>query len=304
MPSGKRSLGASFAAVVDAYLSSPKFASLAPRSQQMWKAELLFACRFIGHFSTDEIRPSIIQEFLDGLSERPGKQAVALTALRAVQKWAIVRDLLARPITLGVETGKPAGGHVPWNDEQVALAESFARADLRRVITLGANTGQRGSDLVRMGWADIETFHGRPGINVRQQKTGKEIWVPILEPLAKAMATWERQPGPFLRQRNGALWTRPRLSDEWYLERDANPALSALAGLVLHGLRGHACVRLYRAGCTDRQVADMVGMSVEMVTRYTRLSSNRENNLATVIQLENKRERNRDVSGTGSKNSA
>jgi integrase len=292
--------------VVDAYLSSPKFLGLAPRSQQMWKAELLFACRFIGHFSTDEIRPSIIQEFLDGLSEKPGKQAVALTALRAVQKWAIVRDLISRPICLGVETGKPSGGHTPWTSDHVAIAERECRVDIGRIITLGANTGQRGSDLVRMSWTDIETFQGRAGINVKQVKTGKEIWVPILAPLAKAMETWERQPGPFCRQRNGALWTRPRLSDEWYIERDTNPALRQLrdAGLVLHGLRGHACVRLHRAGCTTRQIADMVGMSEGMVDRYCRLSSNKENNLATVIQLENIRERNRNVSGNGSKNSA
>jgi hypothetical protein len=48
----------------------------------------------------------------------------------------------------------------------------------------------------------------------------------------------------------------------------------------------------------------MVGMSEGMVDRYCRLSSNKENNLATVIQLENIRERNRNVSGNGSKNSA
>ena len=37
----------------------------------------------------------------------------------------MVRDMLPRQITLGVETGKPQGGHVPWTDTQVALAEKM-----------------------------------------------------------------------------------------------------------------------------------------------------------------------------------
>jgi hypothetical protein len=65
-------------------------------------------------------------------------------------------------------------------------------------------------------------------------------------------------------------------------ERKTNPDLRPLrdAGLVRHGLRGHACVRFYRAVCTTRQVADVVGMSEPMVARYTRLSIQKENALA------------------------
>ena len=37
-------------------------------------------------------------------------------------------------------------------------------------MTLAANTGQRGSDLVRMGPTDIETYQGIDGINVTQLK--------------------------------------------------------------------------------------------------------------------------------------
>ncbi len=105
---------------------------------------------------------------------RSGKQAAALAAFHALEKWAVVRDLLPKPITLGVETGKPEGGHVPWTDAQVALAERHARRDLARVITLGANTGQRISDLVRMGPTDVETLRGIDGINVTQKKTGRQ----------------------------------------------------------------------------------------------------------------------------------
>lgn len=287
MPSEKKWKGIRFDQVIDAYLHSPKFLELRGSTQKLWERELLFAGRVIGNMSVEELRPAIIQEFMDGLAQWPGKQHVSLTALKAVCKWARVRDLLACEITFGIEIGE-IGGHTPWSEEQVHLAETGARADIARVITLGSNTGQRGSDLVRMGWTDIENFQGRAGINVKQQKTGREIWCPINEALAKAMETWERRPGPFLLHQSGKPWRRPQLSEAWNNERDRNPSLRPLreAGLVLHGLRGHACVRLYRSGLTTREVSVLVGMSLDMVEQYCRLSVQKEDAIAAVIRLE------------------
>jgi integrase len=195
---------------------------------------------------------------------------------------------MPRSITLGVETGKPEGGHVPWTDAQVTLAEKHVRPDLARAITLGANTGQRISDLVRMGPTDIETYRGIDGINVRQKKTGRKVWVPILAPLATAMKTWERRPGPFLLRMDGKPWASSYLTDRLDYEKKTNPAIAEIAeaGLVMHGLRGHACVRLRRAGCNAMQIADMIGMSVPMVERYCRFSAQMENAVAGVIQLQ------------------
>ena len=266
-----------------------------------WGRELRFAARpdTLGALSVQEIRPSLVQAFMDGLADRPGKQSAALRALKQLERWAIVRELLPRQITLGVEIGEFDGGHIPWTDAQVLAGELHARPDLARVITLAANTGQRGSDLVRMCPTDVETYNGMQGINVRQQKTGRVIWVPILSPLAKAMEAWERRPGPFLRRPGGLPWTRKDLSNHWERERDRNPELAEhrTIPLVLHGLRGHACVRLKRAGVTAIQIADMVGMSVDMVEHYCRFSVQKENAVAAVIQLERTlRERSSDIS--------
>ena len=148
-------------------------------------------------------------------------------------------------------------------------------------------TGQRISDLVRMGWTDIESFKGQDGINVTQYKTGRQVWVPIFEELAAAMPTWEKQPGPFLRRLDGGLWKSKNLTLAWRHEKDRNEQLAEhkSLGLVLHGLRGHCCVRLSRAGLSDHQISDIVGMSIPMVGRYTRLSAQKENALAAVISL-------------------
>ena len=57
----------------------------------------------------------------------------------------------------------------------------------------------------------------------------------------------------------------------------------------MHGLRSYACIRLYLAGATTREVAQTVGMSEEMVGRYTRLSSQLDEATAAIERLERKR---------------
>lgn len=299
-----------FAAVIRAYVNSPKFESYSDNSRRLWRRELEFMARpdCLGAVSVNEIRPKLVQDYFDALAGMAYKQAAALTALKQLEKWAVVRDILPRSITLGVEIEDADGGHIPWTDEQVALAEEHCRPELARAITLAANTGQRGSDLIRMGWSDIEMHNGLEGISLKQRKTGRDVWIPILSTLAAAMKTWERRPGPFLTRTDGRPWTRSKLTFAWWYERDNNPALAPLRAcgpdkdkpLVLHGLRGHACVRLLRAGATTRQVSDMVGMSEQMVGRYTRFSVQRDNASAAVINLERTiRERNIDIIAKG-----
>jgi integrase len=234
------------------------------------------------------MRPALVQAFLDGYADRPAMQKVAQTALKSLEKWAIVRDRLPNPITLGTEAPGSDGGNEPWSDEQVELAELHARPDLARMVTLAANTGQRGSDLVKMRWTDIEEYEGRFGINVLQRKTGLKIWVPMTQPLMAAVSTWERRPGYLILKPDGTPFTREDLSNHWLRERTKNPALAPLQplGLSMHGLRATACVRLLRAGAHPRQIADMVGMSEQTVAHYCRFSEQRKNALAAVHYLD------------------
>lgn len=286
-----------FAALVRAFKVSPKFGKYAQATRDLWGRSLDFAARptLLGAKTRQELRPSLVQAFFDGIANKPGKQAACLAAIKQLEKWAVVRDLLPRQITLGVETEDSDGGHVPWSAEQVAHAEANLPPHLARVITLAANTGQRGSDLIRMGWSDLETYEGIEGLNVRQKKTGRDVWIPIASPLAAAMGTWgERRAAPFLTREDDRLWTRKALTAAWTYQRDTRPEFASyrLCGpdadrpLVLHGLRGHACVVLLRAGANTRQISDMVGMSEDMVKGYTKLSEQRENAVAALHHLE------------------
>lgn len=287
----------SFAALVHAFLNSPKFLGYAPSTQKLWGAELRYvgAHNRLGSVLIREMRPSIVQACLDGLAERPAKQETVYRALKQLERWALVRDLLPGLITYGCEIEGSDGGHLPWTDAQVALGEAETPPSLSRVITLAANTGQRGSDLIKMRWSDISSFEGHPGINVTQQKTKERVWVPFPRELIAAMAGWERRHqasqtpsltayGFILERASGGPWaSRNALTWAWWVERAHHPEL---AELCLHGLRGTACVRLLRAGNNTRQISDRIGMSEKMVKRYTRFSEQQQNAIAALRQIE------------------
>ena len=273
-----------FASVIRSFMLSPKFDALSKSTRISYTYLLGIAERpeTLGAYEVEKLRPALVQAFLDGFADRPATQRNARSALKAVEKWAIVRDLLPYPITTGTEVLRSDGGHEPWTEEQVKLAEQHARPHLARIITLGSNTGQRGSDLVKMRWSDIEEYDGHIGINVIQKKTGLPIWIPFTDDLA--VTKWERRPTFIALKQDGMPWTREQLSDAWLNERNRNPSLAPLkaAGLVLHGLRATAVVRLRRAGAGVLQISDMVGMSPQMVSRYCRFAKQRDNAIAAV----------------------
>jgi len=269
----------------------------APSTREKWERELRLAEEEggLGGCSVQVIRPSLIQAFLDGLAHYPGKQEVARTALKALEKFAVVRDLVPVPFMTGTSTVGSDGGHEPWPDAHIELAETHARAGLSRAVTLAVNTGQRGSDTVRMNPNDIEerlcptTGIYRRGINVMQKKTGKRLWVPFICPeFEDTLASWERRPGPFILKANGKPYSRPELSVRWTQERDGNADLAPLkeAGSVLHGLRATAVVRARKRGLSDLQIANVYGMSPAMVARYSRLADQGDMAMAAVHFLD------------------
>jgi integrase len=288
-----------FAAVIRAYLASPIYKALAPETQRNYRVLLAMAENpdTLGALPVMVIRPALVQAFLDGLAATPGRQKNARTALKAVEKFALVRDLLPYPILTGTETIAMDGGHKPWPDAMVELAIEHARPDLSRVVMLAVETGQRGSDIIKMRWSDIEdqidpiTGEARPGIHVIQTKTGVRLWIPFTRTLTDAIETWRptrRPPFYLVLRADGSPFDRSALSWSWNQERATNDALAPLehARLVIHGLRATAVVRARQRGATVLQISSMFGMHESQVARYSRLADQREMAMAAVHFLD------------------
>jgi integrase len=271
---------------------------IAPATRLSWSRYLRMVEHpdVLGTMSVDEVRPRHIQAFLDCLASKPSSQRNARAALKRFEAWAILAEELPYAICTGTTLVKYQDhGHAPWTDEQITWAIDNLPPHFARAIILGANTGQRVSDLVRMQWSHITSYRGQSGIKVWQQKTRKKthpIWIPLTGELEAAMREWPKPaalPDYILRKADGQPWTAKQLTNSFYSLRkrpDVKQQLRELGSplathdAVMHGLRATAVVRLRLAGLSEGDIASLVGMSVPMVARYAREADQREKALA------------------------
>jgi integrase len=270
-----------FASVIQAYRLSQKFQGLARATKVSYDYAFRIAAQpdALGNISVKEIRPALVQAFLDGFAEHPATQRNVRSAFLALEKWALVRDLLPRSITEGTEAIRTSESYEPWSDEHIRIAELHARPDLARLITLAAGTGQRGSDLVRMRWTDLETHDGVEGIKVVTQKTKRSLWIA----LPAEILGWERSLSFIAPRFDGVPFTRSQLSTAWNYERAHNPQLAPHKelGLSFHGLRATAVIRLRLQNIEPTLIANVIGMSVQMVENY----SKKANQIAAALKV-------------------
>jgi len=145
-------------ALADAYQTAwpslPR--KLTDGTKEQYKRSLGVVRAAWGDLRAAALRPSHVQALMDGLAHKPGKANNVLDALRAMCRWAMgPRELLSRDPTLGVAHFAAGEGHKPWTPAQLKNADEFTGA-LRRWYFLSRYTGQRISDVVRLGFTDVD----------------------------------------------------------------------------------------------------------------------------------------------------
>ncbi|MFQ8432507.1 tyrosine-type recombinase/integrase [Amaricoccus sp. W119] len=277
-------------ALIDTYeLAWPTLQrKLSKGTQEQYRRNLKPIRKAWGHLPASSLRPSHVDKLIRKIgAERPGAANNVLDALRAMCRWANGPvELLSHDPTQGVAHFAKGEGHVPWTQEQLAFAEKTFTGALRRFYFLSRYTGQRISDVVRLGPNDEDGG----GFSLRQKKTGARPWCPIFPELEAEIATWERRPGPYLIQEEGKSAGKPFSENQMWKVFDRERAKHpVLAGAKPHGLRANAVIRLRAAGYTALQISDMVGMSVEMVEHYCRHADRKASGQAILKEY---RERN------------
>lgn len=262
---------------------------LSPATQEQYRRSLRVVRTAWGDLRAESLRPSHVQALMDGLAATPGRANNVLDALRAMCRWAMgPRELLSRDPTIGVLHFEGGEGHKPWTPAQLTFADQNFTGMLRRAYVLARYTGQRVSDVVRLGWTDID----EGGFALRQKKTGVRPWCPIFPELEAEMASWEKRPGPFLAQDNGRPFTTNQLWKVFDKAREDHPPLT---DAVWHGLRANAVIRLRQDGYTIAQISDMVGMSAPVVERYSRHADRKAGGQAVLLAIKTGQNKNRTV---------
>ena len=161
----------------------------------------------------------------------------------------------------------------------------------RRAYMLAKCTGQRCGDLAAM----TRAHHKDGAIHVpKQEKTGKELFIPVLQDLVAELARGEAGHMSFLTKADGSSFDGESLSP-WFAEAIDKAGLPD--DCVMHGLRKTAAKMLAEAGCSPHQMGSITGHDPQSpeIVRYSRAADQRTMATAAVLKLE--QNANRTASG-------
>ena len=180
-----RSAPGTVAEAVARYFGSTVFASLAPSTQAMRRAILQ---RFRDEHGAKRIRklqPEHVARLIGKL--RPFAQRNMSKTLRGLMAFALAEGLIVVDPTVSVKLApaKDAGGFATWTAAQIAQYRAHHPIGTRARLALELLYGsmQRRGDVVRLGGQHVH----RGILSLRQQKTGAQVDIPLLEELLEAI---------------------------------------------------------------------------------------------------------------------
>jgi len=214
-----------------------------------------------------DFEPRFIRKIVARLGDRPAAANRWLSLFRIMFQFALDDELVSADPTIGVRRLKERGeGSKSWSEEEIAQFEGrWAQGTRPRLaFALMLYTGQRRSDVVRMGPAHIKNGM----IALTQQKTNTSLLVPIHASLADILALVPDDMETFLETQSGSAASSNGLGNQF---RDWVAAAGLPDTLSGHGLRKAAARRLAESGCSTHQIAAITGhKTLAEVERYTR----------------------------------
>ena len=245
-----------FKALVKSYQASKRYRALARRTALDYDRVLTWVVAKLGDL------PVAGMERKDVIRARDANEATVRFANYIVQ---VLRILMEHAIDVGwIAAGaNPAKGvpliattregRQPWPADLIKAyrAESKGRARLIFEVLLG--TGMRPGDALKARWDDLSDG----GIYVTQGKTRKRIWVPLTPALRAVMDATPRKGLTICAQDNGRPTSYRGAAD---LVMKVRAKIGAEA-FDLYSLRHTTASELLAAGCSDEQVAAVLGHS-------------------------------------------
>lgn len=256
-----------FSSLCDDWMKSAEFQQLGPATRRNYQRILLrMQVEDFGTYQATDFRPKHIRRFIARKANTPAAANHWLRMFRLAFEFAVKDGRVETNPTIGVQRlREKAEGAKSWDEAEIASFEArWERGSLQRLaFSLLLYTGQRRSDVVRMGWKDVTNGL----IAVTQIKTGAELLIPIHPNLAAELEYADKAKPTFLQTSQGESSTTGFYNRfvRWVHEAGLPPGLSP------HGLRKAAARRLAEAGCTAHQIAAITGhRTLGEVQRYTK----------------------------------
>jgi integrase len=243
------------------------FGRLKPSTQRLWRNIIEREIRSKhGDKPVARLTREHIKSIIGTKSDTPQAANNLLKVLRLLLNYAVDINMIASNPALGVKRYKCHGdGFHTWTESEIARFEERHPVGTKagRAFALLLCTGQRRSDVNRLGWQHVQG----DVIAVRQQKTDTPLLIPIHPMLAKALAAVPRNNLTFLLTQHGKPFT-PVGFGNWFRARCNEAGLPQCSA---HGLRKAAGRRMAEAGCSANQIAAVLGhASLQEAARYTK----------------------------------
>lgn len=252
--------------VIEQYLVSARFTNRADNTRRAYRPRLDQLKEMCGRALMKDLRERHVRE----VRKRFASTSAADGAVMLIRMlWAFAKEDLdmelgPNPAAEVKRRHASSWSHEPWPEWVIKKFEDEAqpRPSAQLALALLLYTGQRGSDVVRMKWAD---YDGK-GIAVRQLKTGTPLWIRCHKKLKAALDNTPRQSEFILTSRYGSGYTAGGLRDMIA----AATAQVGAAGHTAHDLRCNAANALAEAGCSDREIMAVTGhRTFKEAQRYT-----------------------------------
>ncbi len=251
-------IAVTFAELASGYQLSKKYLN---RSEGTQRTYLPYIIRMIDMFSdwpASDIDRADIRELLADLT--PGAQTMQLSVAKNIFGYGVTNDLIEGNPTGDIEIDHESTPHEPWPD---AVIEKALKGPVRLPVALLYFTGQRIGDVCKMRWSDIDDGV----ITVVQQKTRKEMYVPLHSRLLSILAETPRSLTTIVCKPNGKPYTPSALR---------SVIKKHVADQVPHGLRKNAVNALLEAGCSTGEVSAITGQTLQVVEEYAKKRDNRK----------------------------
>jgi integrase len=268
-------------ALAVSYFASPAFRTKKPGTQYTYRYIIDRLCRDHGDKRPALLHREHVIRLIAAHAEKPGYAHAVRRSLRALMQHAVEIGMRADDPTRDVR-GIPAkgDGYHSWTEGEIRQFEARhpigTRARLAFALLLFS--GQRRSDVVLMG-----RQHMTDGtLVVRQQKTGRTVWIPIHETLASIIAETPTSNLTFLVTEHGKPFTAASFGN-WFRDECR---VAGLNGCSAHGLRKAAARRLAEAGCSTHEIAAITGhATLREVARYTDAADRRKLAIAAMAKV-------------------
>lgn len=252
-------------AIAKVYVLSPEFRRLSAR-WQVGKRHYLgvledeLGWMTIADLSRREARGKFY-DLRDRFADKPNTADKLMATLAGLLAWAEERGKIERNRAVGIANLAPTRprAEIVWTEDDEAAAYATFPPAIGRALRLAILTGIRQADMCALRWEQYRDGWIRYRPSKTAETTGALVLLPVfaLDPLRILIDELGRGTEFMLTSEVNHPWTADNLRAQFLKAKRRSPL--AKANLHWHDLRGTAISRLYRAGCTDAEVASISG---------------------------------------------